>query len=468
MSHSKKIRPLQTAHGKPKTRREFLSYGLVPFAASLFLPNPFKWLQGPSFLEGAWGSPACPNSEGHQWIPFVQIDLAGGAALMANFVPMDAQGSLLPSYSLMGLGRTPSIIRQFGGAPFYTRSGLLVGIQARTSEAARSKLRSFSLCVQSGDDRSSNLLAMNGLIQKIGANGSYLPHLGNRNSPSVGNHQPALVGVEGPLNVNNFTAITSSIGFTGALNALNAKQKEKLVQIARKLNSVQSTRLAEQSGVTELKQIVECAGLKNQELVSLGSNLVDPRQNQAIAQIWGINSNTAANNQDLIFSSMVFNTLNKQAGSSTLVLGGYDYHGQARDATDALDRNAGELIGRIVASAEALNTPVFIAVTSDGSVSSVNSEQPSPFNSDRGSAGMILAFLYHPSKDITLNKFQLGHFEAGQLASERSLVGGSTERAVAALILNYLALHNQIGKLDEVTGQRIFNRSEIDSLIVWG
>lgn len=309
---------------------------------------------------------------------------------------------------------------------------------------------------------------MNGLIQKIGANGSYLPHLGNRNSPSVGNHQPALVGVEGPLNVNNFTAITSSIGFTGALNALNAKQKEKLVQIARKLNSVQSTRLAEQSGVTELKQIVECAGLKNQELVSLGSNLVDPRQNQAIAQIWGINSNTADNNQDLIFSSMVFNTLNKQAGSSTLVLGGYDYHGQARDATDALDRSAGELIGRIVASAEALNTPVFIAVTSDGSVSSENSEQPSPFNSDRGSAGMILAFLYHPSKDITLNKFQLGHFEAGQLASERSLVGGSTERAVAALILNYLALHNQIGKLDEVTGQRIFNRSEIDSLIVWG
>lgn len=118
MSHSKKIRPLQTAHGKPKTRREFLSYGLVPFAASLFLPNPFKWLQGPSFLEGAWGSPACPNSEGHQWIPFVQIDLAGGAALMANFVPMDAQGSLLPSYSLMGLEELPALFVSLEGLLF--------------------------------------------------------------------------------------------------------------------------------------------------------------------------------------------------------------------------------------------------------------------------------------------------------------------------------------------------------------
>ncbi|MCS6838386.1 MAG: hypothetical protein NZ480_06020 [Bdellovibrionaceae bacterium] len=455
-----------SGHSKPKTRREFLAQGLIPFVASTFLPNPIQLLTSNEFIESAWGNLNCPSAASNSWIPFIQVDLAGGAALMANVVPMDQGGQMLPSYSIMGLGGRPNIISVFGNTPFYTASGLLAGINAQTTDVIRNNVSVFNICVQSGDDRTSNLMAMNGIVQALGNHGQYLPPTGNTNSATTGRHRPAIIEVNGPLFVNNFNAISSSLNYSGALGALSQPQREKLAKLAKNLNSSQARKLAQSQNISVLNEIVGCAGIKNEEVVISGSNAVDPRQNADMQRIWGINANTAPNTQALVFAALVFNALRKTSGPATITLGGYDYHGNPRNVTDARDNEAGQLIGRIIASAAALNTPVFIALTSDGSVSSVNSDNPgSNFTSDRGSAGSMIGFIYHPRGRVNLRNTQLGYFEQGQLASERSIVGGSTERAVGGMILNYLALNNRVGDFEKIA-RSMFTTSEIDQLIL--
>lgn len=457
-------------HSKPKTRREFLAHGLIPFVASTVLPNPLEIIRSGSFLQTAGASLNCATTSSNSWIPVVQIDLAGGAALMANFVPKDQGGQLLPSYNRMGLGTLPPLTTVFGGASFYTQSGILAGINNQTTELIRNQTSMFGVCVQSGDDRSSNLMAVNGVLQKLGVNGDYLPHTGNVNSASAGRHLPALVPVDGPLVVNNFNALSSSLGFTRNLNALSEAQKVKLAKLTASLNASQARKLASESGARILSDIVGCAAHKNADIIEAGNSIIDPRQNPNFQTIWGINANTQANNDNLVFGSLVYNTLTKNSGSTTIQLGGYDYHGSNRATTDGRDNEAGQLIGRVLASAAALNTPVFIIVTSDGAVGSQQSDTAgSNFNSDRGSAGVLYSFIYNPDRQVAIKSNfanQLGYFESGQLASERSIIGASTERAMAAIIANYLALHNKVGELERVLNTRVFSVEELDKIIL--
>jgi hypothetical protein len=308
-----------------------------------------------------------------------------------------------------------------------------------------------------------------------------MPHTGTQSSATVGRHQAALISIDGPLTANNFNALTSSMGFSRNLASLSNVQKEKLTRLMETLNESQARKLSQESNIDSLLKFVGCASKQNTEVINAGSDLVDPRQNSNFSAVWNIGSNTpnnAGSNFDssndlksgqgnLLFASLVYNTLKKNSGSTTIVLGGYDYHGQARSQTDEADRVAGRLIGRVLSSASVLNTPVFIIVTADGSVSSVQSDSAgSQFNGDRGLAGVVYSFIYHPNRDIQLKKNQLGHFEAGQLASENSIVGSSTERAMAAILVNYLALHNRVGDLDILLGQRIFNMSELEHIIL--
>ncbi|MCS6838107.1 MAG: hypothetical protein NZ480_04605, partial [Bdellovibrionaceae bacterium] len=204
-----------------------------------------------------------------------------------------------------------------------------------------------------------------------------------------------------------------------------------------------------------------------EELQRLGTTIADPLTNTSLSQIWQINQNTNRSDGNFVMAALVFNALNGNAGSSTITLGGYDYHGNARTTTDQRDQEAGQVIGRILASAAALNRPVFIAVTSDGSVGSVQSDSVSQFTTDRGSAGMLLGIFYDPQRSISLKKTQLGYFEQGQVASTSldSVVGGSVERGVASIVLNYLALQNKVSDFQN-TFRNMFNRNDLEKIIL--
>ena len=88
----------KTGHSKPVTRRDFLGAGLIPFAATVALPNWAQMLFG-STAQAA-DSLTCPQV-GSSMIPFISLNLSGGGGLASNYVPMDVSGNPLPSLSLI-------------------------------------------------------------------------------------------------------------------------------------------------------------------------------------------------------------------------------------------------------------------------------------------------------------------------------------------------------------------------------
>lgn len=452
MSRSKKEIPAwaKAGHAKPVTRREFLAHGMIPFAAAAFMPNWMKLLAP----ENAMAQTNCPAG-GSNLIPFIQLNLEGGAGLAANYVPMDEGRQLLPSYDIIGLGNNQvPIVRVFGNAPFAGNgiSNVLTGIQSAAQQATQDSTAFIGFCVQSRDDSRENYFAANGLVQKAGLVGSKLPALGNKDTRSGINQMPAVYSPPSPLIVKSYNDIANSLGYTAGLATLSQAQKEKLTKLIGDLNTSQARKVASINSAATLQPLIDCVGIKNSQLIQEGTAAVDPRTNAAVAGVWGLNANTGVNTESFVLGAMAYNTILGQAGSASFSKGGYDYHGNSRaNLTNVRDRDAGVLIGRILETARVLNKPVFLMVTTDGAVSATKSDTAtSDFNSDRGSAGMIYTFLYNPAGRPGVSDFQVGHYTAGQSADSKFVIGGSPELATQAVFLNWLKMNNRMDLYTQV------------------
>ncbi|MGE3756654.1 MAG: hypothetical protein AB7H97_02810, partial [Pseudobdellovibrionaceae bacterium] len=171
---------------------------------------------------------------------------------------------------------------------------------------------------------------------------------------------------------------------------------------------------------------------------------------------------------DFIFSTMVFNALNGNAGTVNLEIGGYDYHNGTRASGDLKDREAGVVIGKVLESFASMKKRGFIVVTSDGSVSSPESDTAGgPWVSDRGSSGCAYMIAYDPIVAPKTKSFQLGHFNSGQAADESFLTGGSPETAAGAMLVNYLAFNKKTSLVESLL-PRIFDAAQIELMSVIG
>lgn len=444
---TKKEMPLwaKMGHAKPRTRREFLGYGIIPFAARALVPGALGLLTAP--FSQANAANCATESAGS--VPFVTLNLAGGAGLSANYLPLDAGGNPLPSYSKMGNGsggNIPARMSEFGNANFATPNGtiggqFIAGVRLRASQAARDNTAFVAGCVQSRDDSGENAFDASGMAFKGGLVGSILPNLGSRGTPTGINQKPSTLSPPPPLVVNSFANLTNSIGFTRALaTGLTPDQRNKVAKLASSLTGSQARRLASINSAAHVTNLVECAGIKNTQLVAGGSSavdpLLDPAVGAAIATLYGINANTAG--EQRVFSAMVYNALMGNAGTINLERGGYDYHDGTRTRGDQLDREAGEAVGRMLEMAHLMQKPIFIYVTSDGSVVSPDSPNAGTvWTSDRGNAGMFYLIMYRPTGRPTVTGPQIGHYNIGQEAEESTPIGNSPETAAQAAFANY-------------------------------
>lgn len=472
--HSKKNKtPLwaQLSHGRPMTRRDLLATGVLSFSASLIAPAWFKFL-----LPEAHAATNCGAAAANM-IPLVTLNLSGGAAMAANFVPVDEGGQFLPSYDVMGLGDgNVPIEREFGNVPFAGRengvyiSKFLQGLR-ETAPTSLAKTAFVGVCVRTRDDSNINRLSIDGLVNAAGLRGGLLPNLGTRSNTMTGlNQQPAVLPPTAPLIVGGFSSVQGALGYAGALgSALNQNQKIALAKSVERLSSSQMRKLASVNINEQIKNIVGCSNNKNLELASLANTGVDPRTDSVtgagLSTLWGINSGTANNNRNLIFSTMVYNALKGNAGAASLELGGYDYHNNTRTTGDAADLLAGQTVGRILESAAIMNKPVFVYVTSDGAVSSVKSNsRNAAWNSDRGIAGASYILYFDPSGRKETSNNQIGWFVNGQAASDKTVVGNNPEAAAISVFANYLKLNNKMGLFESLIG-RAFDTSKLNEVI---
>lgn len=465
----------QLGHKKPVSRRDFLACGLIPFSASLIAPSWLNLL----LPSQAHADPVCAAAASGM-IPFVTLNLSGGAGLQANYVPMDQGLQLLPSYQVMGLGDNQLPIEtEFGGVPFagvdptnnVLISKFLQGLRQKAPEAIQ-KTAFIGVCVRSRDDSADNNFSVDGLLAKAGLIGTQLPNLGINNNTGTGiNQRASFVSPQAPLIVNSLNALTGALGYAGAIGTqLNKAQQQSLAKLISNLSQSQTKSLLSMSSGTATKQLIDCAGVKTGEVL-VQNNVVDPRLDASVgasmSTLWGVNANTAVNNRSMIFSSSVYNVLNGQAGAASLELGGYDYHDNTRTTGDARDLDAGLNAGMILQSAYLMNKPLFLYIVSDGAVSSANSAtRNSPWVSDRGTAGMSYILYFNPQGRQATKSYQLGWFTSGQVADDRFITGGSAELAAAAVFANYLQLNGKLGQFTNIVqSASLSTTAQLDSVV---
>lgn len=426
----------QTGHKRPVTRRDFLSAGLIPFAVSAIVPGALGLLAGAT-------AEAAECAAGTSMPSFISLNLQGGAGLAANYLPRTAGGDLLSSYSRMGNGNNSganalSPVAEFGVTSFYSASGLLAGLRSGASATALANTAFVAMCVQSRDDNGENKFDASGIMAKMGLIGSMLPNLGTRSTASGLNMASAIVNPPSPLIVGNVDDIANSIGYTRSLKAsLTVTQHTKLARLVASLSSSQAQKLNSITSTAGVKDLIDCAGIKNSSLVGQGADAITPSVDVLAA--WGVNTGTNKADQNRVFGTMAAQALLGNAGTVNLEIGGYDYHDGTRSTGDQRDAMAGQTIGRILRTAELLNKKVFVYVTSDGATGSNESDGPGMgWSFDRGTAGLAFLFAYDPAGRPATTGSQIGAFTNGQVADDTSYVGSDPANAAAAAVVNYL------------------------------
>jgi hypothetical protein len=407
----------------------------------------------------------------------VHIHLSGGGLLAANFIPHNANGELISSYSRMGMGNNQMpIVREFGNVPFYqstTGSGnFLAGVRSAANATVLANSAFVGVNAQSRDDSGANQFGVSGMIARSGLVGEALPVMGTRDSVTGIGADFAYVRPPVPLVVRSYNDIAGAMAATGALDQLSAVEKEKLFKLIKDMSTSQARQVANLSGGKALGDLVYCATGKNQTLVA-NSDLAtrtDVRRSPtaAVQTIWGVTAATAANNQSVVMGSAVVSVLNGVGSVASLELGGYDYHNGTRTTGDQKDNEAGVLVGRVLATAAALNKKVFVFVTSDGAVDSPDSQsRVAPWQSDNGPAGCAYMLTYDPAGRTKTSSFQLGHFTNGQVADATFITGGNPQKMAAAVFANYLKFNGKIDVLNSVI-PNVFSAADLTTILKFG
>jgi hypothetical protein len=467
-SIEKKTNEFIKMHNKlPLTRRDFLGVGLINFGGFLAM-NPIMKMLGSGSMARA-SEVVCDVAKGSDLPALVTLNLAGGAGLSANWMPLDQGLQPLSSYTKMGQGVSPSSTREFANqAPFFLGSGFLNALKVAVPDVlALDKTNFVGIAVRSQDDNGGNRFDITGLAKLAGLNGTLLANLGTSNTLTGNNTQPAFINPPAPLVVRDYNDLAGALSVSGSLKQI-ATRAPALFSVVEKLNAIQASKYVTQNYGTQLEQLMICRSKDNTTLVSNpNSASTDPRSEATVATAWGLAANTSTANRDYVFATLVYNALKGNAGSANLTIGGYDYHNGTRTTGDTKDAEAGTVIGRIITTASRLNKKVFILVTSDGSVTSAESDAAgSPWASDGGLRGSSFMIAFDPTGSTTAKSFQLGNYLSAQAADDKTLVGTAPERAAAAMFANYLAFGKRMD-LFEKTLPRVFTIADLDSVLMF-
>lgn len=479
----------QMNHPIPKTRREFLSAGLTGVATAMAIPTLAQLIS-----QSAWAAEVpitCDGNSGESFPAFIHLQLAGGAALFANYMQRGNNGDLVDSQAL-GIGANPSVKNLFSNAaPFWDHSpntttdgsalmlGLLDRLIALSSVTGASTPEAFlqanaafcALAAESQDDSVSDPQDISGMLNAVGVSGSTLPYLltyyeapPDELFSNPGNRfRGAIINSSNLLTVNNIASLESSLGFKGTLSFNNNLNTQiQLIKTIENLSKKQVELLALSPESHEsqriFKGLVTCATEKNSSVMS-GNSQVDIYSNsypdQNAKSIWAENLTGPYARFNPVVRKVgitAANCISGLSGAALINLGGFDYHlGRTRAQANEKDYQAGDIIARLLATAKSMNKKLFIYVSTDGSIfapltsdSSTNWQNDSP----KKGTGYMIAYdpIATPATDGYTNgnyidkSYQLNHFNSsGEVDGTHAIASlDSQEVCAAAVFLNYL------------------------------
>ncbi|HEY9034566.1 MAG TPA: hypothetical protein VIN71_11555 [Pseudomonadales bacterium] len=490
--------PLKHAsHRRPVTRREFLAQGFLSGCAVVAGGGLFSLFANPrqAFAELAPDlqdlKAACGiATQGAGKIPFICFDLAGGASIAGSNVLVGQQGGQLDflntaGYNKLGLpgNMIPPILNAQSGShdfidqrlglAFHSDSGMLRGILARLSAGTENSINGAVFPARSENDTANNPHNPLYAINRCGANGSLLSLAGSQSSVSGGNSMAPLAFIDPsvrPTKIDQPSDVTGLVDLGELVGLLDQAEAVRVMESVQRLSDRKLARVDSRvSNDAALKHLLRCGYVKTADLADRFGNpaSLDPALDPDIVGPSGIfsSSDFAGNREYRKTASMMKLVINGYAGAGNITMGGYDYHTGERGTGERRDYQAGECIGACLEYARRRGVPLMVYVFSDGSVASNGRLDESEagrgkgeWTGDNQSTAASFMLVYNPAGRPQLLganvDAQARHQQIGFMSADASVVTSSTPAAnnvnllVETVVLNYLALHNELGRFD--------------------
>lgn len=503
--------PLRHAdHAKPKTRREFLAQGFSVGAgtvattgilgALMASPNAMADLS-PDML--ARLTECGLDGGSSRKIPFITIDLAGGANMAGSNVLVGGAGGQMDFLSTAGYNKqglpgdmVPGGVEDGGagssetgtsngdftdtslGLAFHSDSAFLRGILDKTQEATRANINGAVIPARSENDTGNNPHNPMYAIARIGgAKGSLLSLIGSQNSESGGRSMSPASHIQAdlrPTKVDRPSDVTGlvSVGDFGALSP------QEVVYVMESVARLSDSKIGNVdtllSNDATVREKMSCTYVENASLADQFPNasILDPAADPDI--VGGANSIFTADEfmNDREFQKtasvmkLVIDSPNNgypYAGAGTIAMGGYDYHGGGRSTGEVRDFRAGRCMGACLEYAARKGRPLMLYVSSDGSLSSNGQTEDTElgrgkgmWTSDNQQTAASFFLVYNPngrsvllgdSADAQELHRQIGFMRgSGDVETSSSPAANNVEQLVQMVVLNYMALHGEIGQ----------------------
>jgi hypothetical protein len=502
-------------HRRPMTRRELIAQGFMSGGAMVLTGGAFSLFANPRAAQAQMANDlealkaACGINNVAGKIPFICFDLAGGANMAgSNVLVGKAGGQLdvlstagysklgLPGDQVPGVAETTPTATSNGdhtdtslGLAFHSDSAFLRGMYASFKTAGiGANINGAVIPARSENDTSNNPHNPLYGIQRAGADGSILTLIGSQNSDSGGNSMAPLMMINPefrPTKVDRPSDVTGLVGTSDrpkrlshddevvVMEAIYRLSEQKMGNVSTGLNFLDPAK-APLTRDQVVEELVKCGYLSTAYVSEKFGNVVlDPAKDPNIVGANGIFTDaefTAGGTDGNEFrktASVMKMVIDGYAGAGCITMGGYDYHGGARQEGETKDFRAGRCMGAVLEYAARMARPVMMYVYSDGSLSSngvidnsVAGRGKGEWTSDNQDTASPFFLVYNPNGRAQLitsaNMTAAQHQQLGYFSADGNVVRSGTPGAnnvnllVQTVLLNYMALHGEQGQFANV------------------
>jgi hypothetical protein len=434
---------------------------------------------------------------GDSKVPFICFDLAGGANFAGSNVlvggaggqddlnsittggysKMGVPGDMIPgldstAFTLFNTSANNDFVNDDLGLKFHADSALLRGI-LDTAGAAVPNVDGCVVPARSDNDTGNNPHNPLYGIAMAGGRGDVVDLIGSRTSESGGNSvAPAdMIDPEFlPTKVDRPSDVTGMVdvgNLTGILNqpADVTAVMEAMTRIThKKLNTPGvDTKLGNPADEV-VKDLVRCGYLKSADLADRFAGVqVDPLLDPNITSIFtDAGLDVSSDGEFRKTASIMKMVLNGHSAGGCVTMGGYDYHTGDRSTGALRDRRAGRCIGACLSYAQKLGKPLMVYVFSDGSVASngaldnsADGRGKGQWTGDNSSTACSFFLVFRPGSrpNLLLPGRQIGRFSSdASVVTSSSPAANNVNLLVNMVLLNYMALNNDLGNFTSVFG----------------
>lgn len=473
------------------TRRDFVSHGLLAGIGVFTAPGWMSLLRPGSARAQALECGIATGGAGK--IPFVCFDLAGGANIAGSNVLVGGQGGQLDllapeGYEKLGLplemmpGRAGQVDTELGIA-FHADSAFLRGIRARTSAATRANVGGAIFCARSDNDTGNNPHNPMYGIYRAGADGELVALIGTRSSESGGRSAAPMSMIDPSVRPTKVDRPRDATGLVDTGKLVELLSRDDAASVMRAVEQISRLEVAGLGEEEIVRDLITCGYVHSAEVVARYGEpgLLDPEQDADIVGSEGsiFGADELRDGSFRRTASIMKLVVGGFAGAGTVELGGYDYHDSTRATGERRDFRAGEAMGAVLEYAARRGQPVVVYVFSDGSVASNGELDDSEegrgkliWKGDNSSTAATFMLVYDPAGRPRLRREgaeQIGWFRPNGSVETASFPGaGNVDLLVEAVVLNYMALHDDLGRFPEVLPNHgLGSGAELENLVAF-